>query len=81
MRSQIVELGVHTVAREAAVAGHGRRLVDERPLDEVADVGEVVELRAEADQERRLHVAEDQLHPRHRGQRETQRHQLARTGR
>jgi hypothetical protein len=43
------------VAREAAVAREGRRLVGERPLNEVADIGEIVELRKQAREQRRLH--------------------------
>ena len=43
MRAQLVELGVDAVADDAAVAGERRRLVDERRLDAVADVDEIVE--------------------------------------
>ena len=43
--AQLVELGVDAVANHVAVAGQRRRLVDDRGLDGVAHVGEVVELR------------------------------------
>ena len=38
-----------------------RRLVDQRALDQVAHVGQIVELRQQAAQQRRLHVVEHQL--------------------
>ena len=43
--AQLVELGIDAVANDAAVARERRRLVDDRAVDRVADVGEVVDLR------------------------------------
>ncbi len=79
--AQLVELGVDAVADHAAVAGQRRRLVDDRGLDGVTHVGEVVELRDEAGDQRRPALAEQQPHPRHRGQRRPQGHQVARARR
>ena len=50
--SQLVELRVDAVAREAAVARERRRLVDECRLDELADVGQIVELRRSGERTR-----------------------------
>ena len=54
------------------------RLVDERALDQVAHVGEVVELRDQAAQQRRLHVGQHRPDARHRRQRLAQRDEIAR---
>ena len=50
---ELVETRVHAVAREPAFARQRRRLVDQRRLNAVADVAEVVELRDERLEERR----------------------------
>ena len=47
---------------------------------QVAHVGEVVELREQAAEQRRLHVVEQQPHARDRRERLPQRHEIARTG-
>ena len=59
-RLQLVERRVDAVAREAAIARERAWLVDERPLDQIADVGEVVEFRKQAAEQRRLHLVEHQ---------------------
>jgi hypothetical protein len=78
---QIVELGIDAVACEPALARDRRRLVDEGAFDQIANVGQLVELGTQAREERRLHVAQDLLHARDRCQRQPQRHELTRAGR
>ena len=79
-RLQLVELRVHAVARKAAVARERPRLVDERPFDDIPHVREVVELRQQAAEQGRLDFVEHQAEPRDRGDRQAQRHQVARAG-
>ena len=57
-----------------------RRLVDDRGLDGGAHVGQVVELRHQAGQQRRLALGQQQSQPRHRRQRLAQPDQIARAG-
>ena len=78
--SQIVELGVDAVADQAAVAGDGRGLVEKRAIQLVAKIREIVELGHQAVDERRLQIAQEHPHPRHRRNRLPQRHQIARSG-
>ena len=89
-RLQLVELGIDAVAREAAVAGEGAGLVDERPLDAIANVGKIIELREQAAEQRRVHAlsradpvgsaVEQQAQTRDRGNRQPQRDEIARAG-
>ena len=78
--AQLVELRIHAVANQAAVAGDRRRLVEQRAIERVAHVREIVELGDEASHERRLHVLEHQTHARDGGDRLAQRDEVARTG-
>ena len=78
--AQVVELGVDAVADHAAVARDRRRLVDERRVELVAEVGEIVELGDEAPDERRLQLGEEHAHARHGGNRLSQRDEVARPG-
>ena len=73
--------GVDAVADDAAVARDQRRLVEQRAVERVADVGEIVELGDQAADERRLELVEHHAHARHRGDRLAQRHEIARPGR
>ena len=57
-----------------------RRLVEQRLLERLADVGEVVELRDQAAHERRLKIVEQQLHARDGSDRLAQRNEIARPG-
>ncbi len=79
-RHEVVQFRIHAVTREAAVPREGGRLFDERAIDEVTDVGEVVELRQQAAEQRRLDGREHHLHTRRCGQRLLQRHQVTRAG-
>ena len=72
---------VDAVAREAAVARERRRLVDERALDRVAHVGEIVELGDERADERRLQLGEHGADARHDRERLLQADEIARAGR
>ena len=78
---ELVERGVHAVAREAPFANERRRLVEKRALDEVANIGEIVELGEQAAHQRRLALVEQQPDARHRLQRLPQRHEFARARR
>ena len=68
-RSQIVELAIHAVPCEPAVAGKRRRIVHERGRDPVADIAEVVQLRDERFHEQRLKIGEDRPQVRDDGER------------
>ena len=78
---ELVERRVDAVSREAPFADEGRRLVEQRALDEVANIGEIVELGQQAAHQRRLTLVEQQPDARHGLQRLPQRHQIARPGR
>ena len=78
--AQIVELGVDAVADHPAVAGDGRRLVEERGLELRPQVGEIVELGDEALDERRLRLRQQHANARHERDRLPQRHEIARAG-
>ena len=52
--AQPVELGIDAVANDAAIAHEGRRLAQDRAFDRVTDVDELVDLRRQALEERRL---------------------------
>ena len=56
--AQIVDLGVEAVAREAAVAGEHRWIINQRRLDLVAHIGQVVELGGQRAHQRRLEIGE-----------------------
>ena len=71
---------IDAVADHAAVARDERRLVDQRAVERVAHVDEVVELGDEAPDQRRLELLEHHPHARDGGDRLAQRHQVARTG-
>ena len=63
---QLVELGIEAVPDEPAVARERWRLVDQRARSiALADVGQVVELRQQAADERRLELGELLPHARH----------------
>ena len=57
--------GVDAVADEAAVTRDRRRLFDERAVQLVAQVGEIVELGDEAPDERRVQLGQQHAHARH----------------
>ena len=78
---QVVELRIDAVTSEAAVARERTRLVNERALDQIADVDQVVELRQEALQQRCLHFVEHQAQAGNGGNREPQRDEIAGTSR
>src|SRR2546425_4512882 len=78
--AQLVELRVDAVTRKAAVASEGGRLVDERSVDQVPYVEQLVELGEEAAEEGRADLLEDHFHARHRSQRLFERHEVPWTG-
>ena len=71
----------HAVADHAAVARHGGRFVDERLRERVAHVRQLVDLREQAADERRLQLAQQHLRAGDGGDRLTQRHEVARARR
>jgi hypothetical protein len=77
---QLVDLGVEPVAREAAVAGQGRRLVDDRARDHLPQIREVVELGPQADQERRRGLSQRLGDVGNDGKRSAERGQVTWTG-
>ena len=79
--AQLVDLRVHAVADEAAVAGQRGRLVLDGAFDPAADVGEIVELADQAPDERRLTFAQQRTNAGDSGQRLAQADEVARPGR
>ncbi len=79
--AQIVQVGIDAVAHEPAVAGQRRRLVGNGGLDPAAHVGQLVELAAQAADERRLAVLQQQRRARHHRERRAQAGEVARAGR
>src|SRR3989442_3517082 len=80
-RPQLVELAVDAVAGESAFAGECRRIVDERGIDAIADVDELVELGDERPHERRLQLRQHRAHTRHDHERLLQADEIARARR
>ena len=78
---ELVECGVYAISREASFADDCGRLVEERALDELANVGKLVELGEQTAHQRRLTLVEDQFDARHRLERLPQRHEVARARR
>ena len=78
--AQLVELRIDAVANHAAVARDRGRLVEQRAVERVAHVRQIVELGDEASHERRLEIVEHQPHARDGGDRLAQRDEVARTG-
>ena len=72
--------GVDAVADHPAIAGDGRRLVKERGLELRPQLGEIVELRDEALDERSLRLRQQHANARHERDRLPQRDEIARTG-
>ena len=78
--AQLVELGIDAVANDAAVAGERPAARRAASVERLADVGEVVELRDQAADERRLKIVEQQLHARDGSERLAERDEIARPG-
>src|SRR4030095_10500235 len=57
---ELVECGVHTIPGKAPLADDGGGLIEKRALDQIADVRQIVELGQQADQQRRLELAEEE---------------------
>ena len=79
--AQVVELRVDAVADGAAVAHHRRRVVEDRALEVLSKIREIVELGDQAADERRLQMLEQHPDSGHGRKRLAQRHQVARPGR
>ena len=62
--AQVVELGIDAVAHGAAVARQRRRLVEQRAIQLVAQVGQIVELGRQAADERRLQARSSSIRTR-----------------
>ena len=73
--------GVDAIADDAALPGERRRLVFDRGGNGVPDVGDLVELAAQALDERRDHGFEDEPQARDGRERLPQRHEISRAGR
>src|SRR5262249_31061979 len=80
-RLELIELAVDAVARETAVAGERGRVVDDRSLDRVAHIREVVELGDKQSRERPLQLGEHRADAWNRGERLLQPDEIARAGR
>ena len=79
--AQLVELRVDAVAHHAAVARDPRRLVDQRLVEGLAHVHEIVQLGDETLDQRRLELLEPHSHARYGGDRLAQRDEIPRAGR
>ncbi len=77
---QLIELRIDAVAREPAVARERGRIIDERRLDPVAHVGQVVELGDQRADERRLEAGEHGPDAGDQRQRLLEADQIARSG-
>jgi hypothetical protein len=77
---KVVDFGVDAVTNQASLTNQCGRFIDDRPLDGVPDICQVIELTDEASHQRRLECVEDQPHTRHGRQRLSETHEIPRPG-
>ena len=78
--TQLVELAIDAVANHAAVASKGRRFVHEHRVEPRSQLGQIVELRREARNQRRLQRCEQHARPRDGAEGYLQSRQIPRAG-
>src|SRR5688572_33118253 len=79
VRAELIKAGIDAVARKPAIAGERRRFVDQRAVDVVPQIGQLVERSGERTHQRRLQCIEQQLQPGNSGKRLSKSNKITRS--